>query len=411
MNDQLDPYTFAVRSYDWRLHCGEEAIENRLKEEVIRAGAKHAFVICSKSIATRTRSVDRIKETLGDLYAGCYDAMEIDTPYSCTVAATNAARAAGADLLIAVGGGSVIVATRVINIYLCEAGDHFEIMTQYPAGKPAYSPRLMAPKFPIINIPTTPTSAMNRAGCGCSNPDLDHRMEYFDPKTRPVALIWDHEALMATPIDLMRSTATQTFSGANLTAGEIGLNPLVEGDHEHMLRLAKRAYVKMVEDPTSIGPRIDLCTAALLANRAADDSLRSGGGHARELFDSEYAVASAMHVHYPHVRQGEAGSALRGTVIRRSPTPVMEGARRMAQALDVWREGMTADEAKFAIADEIDAIYTKVGMPIRVRDLQIPKEDFPVIARQTIKVFNANPGLRDEEKQVKAAIDMLEAAW
>ena len=69
-----------------------------------------------------------------------------------------------ADLLIAVGGGSVMVANRVVAIYLAEKGDPFQIMTQYPEGKPAYSPRLMAPKLPVINIPTTPTSAMNRSG-------------------------------------------------------------------------------------------------------------------------------------------------------------------------------------------------------------------------------------------------------
>jgi hypothetical protein len=67
-------------------------------------------------------------------------------------------------------------------------------MTQYPEGKSAYSPRLLAPKPPIINIPTTPNSAVNRAGTGLKNPDLDHRMEYFDPKTRPQAIVLDEDA-------------------------------------------------------------------------------------------------------------------------------------------------------------------------------------------------------------------------
>ena len=74
------------------------------------------------------------------------------------------------------------MATRAVAIFMAEPGDPFQIMTQYPEGKPAYSPRLLAPKPPIINIPTTPTSAMNRAGTGLKNPDLDHRMEYFDPE-------------------------------------------------------------------------------------------------------------------------------------------------------------------------------------------------------------------------------------
>ena len=54
------------------------------------------------------------------------------------------------DLLIAIGGGSVIVAARAVNIFLCESKNPFELMTQYPTDKPAYSPRLLKPKWFII---------------------------------------------------------------------------------------------------------------------------------------------------------------------------------------------------------------------------------------------------------------------
>ena len=78
----------------------------------------------------------------------------------------------------------VLVATRAVAIFLGEDRDPFELMTQYPAGKPAYSPRLNAPKIPIVNVPTTPTSAMNRAGTGLKNDDLDHRPRAVDPVHR-----------------------------------------------------------------------------------------------------------------------------------------------------------------------------------------------------------------------------------
>lgn len=411
VRDFDDPYSFSARSYDWRLHCADEAIENFLKEEVVRAGARRAFVVCSKSITGKTRSVERIRDALGHLFAGYFDGIEIDSTYRSVKAATDAARAAGADLLIAVGGGSVIVATRVVDVFLCEPGDPFEIMTQYPEGKPAYSPRLAAPKLPIVNVVTTPTSAMNRGGSGLANPDLDQRMEYFDPKTRPVALIWDYEAIMSTPLELMRSTGTGVFSGAIMGAGSTGYNPLAEGDHEHILRLAKRSYLKMFDEPSAVGPRIDLFVAALLQNRASDDALRGVHVRGNEAFGGDYALATAMHVRYPHVWQGEAGSSLRPTITRRAPTPPIEAARRVAQALDIWKDGMGAEDAQMKIADEIERIYRQVGMPTRVRDLNIPREDFPILARETVKVFNANAGVRDPEQQMKGAIELLEAAW
>ena len=161
---------FRAAGYSWRLHCGRQVIELGLKEAILRIGAKRAFVVCSPSVNRRTDSVRRIAAALGDLFAGVYDAIEKDSTYTSVRAAKNAAVAAGADLLVAVGGGSVIVATRAVAIFMAETANPFQLMTQYPEGKPAYSPRLLAPKLPIINIPTTPTSAMNRAGNGAKEP-------------------------------------------------------------------------------------------------------------------------------------------------------------------------------------------------------------------------------------------------
>ncbi len=208
----MNTSSFRAAGFPWRLHCGRQVIEQSLREAVQRAGAKRAFVVCSPSVNRRTDSVQRIQASLGDVYAGVFDGIEKDSTYASTLTATQAARDAKADLLIAVGGGSVIVATRAVAIFLAEPGDPFAIMTQYPDGKQAYSPRLLAPKPPIINIPTTPTSAMNRAGTGLKNPGLDHRMEYFDPKTRPQAIFLDDTALLSAPPDLIRSTSTTVFA-------------------------------------------------------------------------------------------------------------------------------------------------------------------------------------------------------
>ena len=399
---------FRAAGYSWRLYRGPTAIEQGLKESVERVRAKRAFVVCSRSVNTRTDLVHRIEAALGPLYAGVFDGIEKDSTYASVAAARDAARAAGADLLIAVGGGSVLVAVRAVAIFLAEAGDPFALMTQYPEGKPAYSPRLMAPKPPIINIPTTPTSAMNRAGTGLKNPDLDHRMEYFDPKTRPSAIFLDDGALMSAPADLMRSTATTLYAGLVGSMAQLDMNPLAEGDRDQAFRLAHAAYPRLIEEPDNPAPRVALALAAFLMNRVEDDgSPRFRGG----TFSGNYAVSTALHVRYPHVGQGESTSVVQASRIRLSETVEARAARQVAEAIGVWHGNMDARQAAQAVADALEALYTRMGVPTRLRQLDIPRDDLPEIARLTVKNFNANAGVRSAEEQIADALRLLETAY
>lgn len=404
----MSEQSFRAAGYPWRLHCGAQAIEQGLKEAVERCRAKRAFVVCSRSVNQRTDTVHRIEAALGPLFAGVYDGIEKDSTYASVLAARNAAAEVGADLLIAVGGGSVIVATRAVAIFLAESGSPFEIMTQYPEGKPAYSPRLMAPKLPIINIPTTPTSAMNRAGTGLKNPDLDHRMEYFDPKTRPQAIFLDDGALMSAPPDLIRSTGTTVFAGLVGSMAQLDLNPLAEGDRDHAFRLAYRAYPRLVDEIDNVAPRTELCVAAFLQNRGEDDGARRFRGG---VFSGNYAVSTALHVRYPHVGQGESTSVVHTPRIRIAEAVDLRAARQVAEGLEVWRDGMNGQEAALAVADKLDALYARIGVPIRLRQLQIPREDLRAVANETVKNFNANAGVRSPQEQIEDAMRLLEAAY
>lgn len=401
-------HTFRAISVPWRLYAGEDALRH-LSAEVQRHKATRAFVVCGQTVAHKTNLLARIQEHLGTLYAGAFDAMEKDSTWSSVERGTAAARAAGADLLIAVGGGSVIVGTRVMAILLGETGDPYTLMTQYPEGKPAFSPRLTAPKPPIINVVTTPTTAMHRAGSGLKNPALDHRMEFYDPQTRPVALFWDAEALLTAPPTLVRSTATTTFSGTLRHLGIPTLNPLVAGDRLQAFRLLHHGLPRLMAEPDNATLRIDFCTAALLENRAADD----GVDRRRERDQTAshaYALATALHVRYHHVGQGEATTAVLPTVTRLTVPDDPEVAARIATALGVWEAGMSSASAAAATAEALESFYRSLGMPTRVRELEVPEAELSLLAHDTLKNFNANPGMRSagyEDEMLR----LLQAAW
>lgn len=406
--DCAPSHTFRAVGYPVRLYAGVEALQH-LPEEMRRHKAQRVFVVCGQTVAHKTTLLARVQAQLGPLYAGVFDAMDKDSTWPAVEQGTAAARAAGADMLLAIGGGSVIVGTRVIAILLGESGDPFALMTQYPEGKPAYSPRLLAPKPPIINIVTTPTTAMNRAGSGLKNDNLDHRMEYYDPKTRPVALFWDAEALLTAPPALVRSTATTAFSGILRHLGHTTMNPLVEGDRLQAFRLLQRALPRLLHEPDNATLRIDLCTAAFLENRAADD----GTDRRRDRDQTAsraYALATALHIRYHHVGQGEATSAVLPTVTRLTPPEDLQVAQRIAAALDAWHDGMSATQAAEATGEALAAFYRTIGMPARLQQLDIPHAELPLLAQDTLKNFNANPGARSAN-YVADMLHLLQAAW
>jgi hypothetical protein len=49
-------------------------------------------------------------------------------------------------------------------------------------------------------------------------------------------------------------------------------------------------------------------------------------------------------------------------------------------------------------------------MPTRVHELDIPQDDLVLLARDTLKNFNANPGARPEG-YVDEMLRLLQAAW
>jgi alcohol dehydrogenase class IV len=404
----LKSHSFQAVGYPLRLHSGTNAL-GRLKAEIDRTGCKRAFVISGHTVATKTDLLVRIEDEIGPLFAGAYTAMGKDSTWLAVEKATAAARDAKADLLIAVGGGSVIQGVRVAAIFLAEDGDPFDLMTQYPEGKPAYSPRLTAPKPPIINVVTTPTSAMNRAGSGLKNDDLDHRMEYFDPKTRPVAIFWDADALLTAPPELIRSTASTGFSSALRAQGNGAMSPLVEADRVQAFRLLQRSLPRVMSEPDNAALRIDLCAAAFLENRAADDD-QGRRRNRDQTHANTYALATALHIRYDHVWQGESTTSVSPTVTRMTPPADLSVAQRIAEAIGVWQSGMDAASAAAATADALDEIYAGVGMPTRLRELNIPKTEIPLLATDTLKNFNSNPGDREDE-QVAHMLSLLETAW
>jgi alcohol dehydrogenase class IV len=343
-----------------RIHAGDDALR-MLPREVSRLGARRAFIVCGNSVATRTPLLGRIRDLLGDCYAGAYTRLGKDAPLEDVQEAVRQASDCQADLLIAIGAGSVLKGARVIAIGLGEGGELEQLATQYPEDGPPVSPRLLRPKPPIFNVLTAATSAQTRAGAALRRSNGGPRLEYFDPKTRPAVIFWDAEALSSAPPSLAFSTGLGVFWRALMNAGAVRqANPLVQASRLHAYTLSRSALLRL-RDPGDIQARLDMCAAALLQNRDEDDGGRPFDAH--WVARSVYALGAALFNCVPHLDQGATHALMTAPAIRHFADLCPDAVAQMGLAL-----GLPVADAAIPgrVAEAVESLMGSLGLPDRL---------------------------------------------
>ena len=393
--------SFRHRSFPLSIHAGKDAL-NELRGEVDRTKAKRAFVVCGKSVAHKTDLLARVTANLGDKFAGVFQGVEISSPVPSVLDGAAAAREARADLIVAVGGGSAMVTARAIIIMLAEKGDIHEICTQYPSGQAPVSPRLMAPKMPNILVLTTPSTAMTRAGTAIMDIQTRHRLEFFDPKTRPAAMIWDDDALLTAPAELYLSTAASALSGILTGAAAPRTNPVSHGDMLQALRLSLASLPLIRADPANTTARMNLVAASYLSNRALD-------GMRGRAFGIISSLGHVIDTLYADLSHGDSSSLSTAWGMRFNLEQTSTGLARLAQALGVG-DGLPEKEAAKCAPDFIEDFYRSLGMPVRLRDAGIPQQDIERIAHDAMGDFYLHQNARKVKNQGEL-VELLGQMW
>jgi maleylacetate reductase len=168
-----------------RVHFGAGALEN-LEGEARSYG--RAFVITGRSLNERTGLISRVEAMLGGRHAGTFAGIGQHTPGGAVEQAAVEAELAAADLLVSVGGGSVIDGTKAV------------------ARELGY-PRQVA-------IPTTLSGAEWANRAGVTDERSGRKRGFADPKTVPRVVILDPEATLFTPEKLWLSTGIRALDHA-----------------------------------------------------------------------------------------------------------------------------------------------------------------------------------------------------
>src|SRR5215468_2826928 len=342
-----------------------------LRAEAERLGARSVFVTTSKSVAQSALLADVVGE-LGDRYAGVYAGITAHSPRPCVIEGAALARQAGADLLVAVGGGSVIDATKVILIALWQNAMTIEDLDHYRAGRPkeGHAPPAESIKpapgaVRMIAVPTTLSAAEFNAFAGISDPRHGIKESFGHRLIVPRVIVLDPAATLATPMDLMLSTGLKAVDHAVERLCSQQANPFAIGISTEALKLLARALPAHKTKPDDLATRMDLQFGMWLSIGAGTSGVGVGASHG-----IGHVLGAACHV--PH---GHTSCVMLPSVLRWN---LPANAERQSRVSDAF--GKPDVPAADLVAGLVDAL----GLPGRLAEVGVGRERFREIAEKSM---------------------------
>ena len=115
--------------------------QEAMRTEVDRIGARRIFAVVSSSLLAAAALETSLRRALGELFAGLADGIRAHSPREDVARVAVAARDAKADLLVAIGGGSVADAAKVAQLCLARAVFSGEVFSMLCAQNGMSRPR------------------------------------------------------------------------------------------------------------------------------------------------------------------------------------------------------------------------------------------------------------------------------
>ncbi len=376
-----------------RLYHGPDSLAH-LGRELDRLQCGRAVIVCGPWLE-QGGLLERARSALGERCAGVYSDVLGHSPVDSVQEAADFLVRCNADAVIAIGGGSAIVTARAATILAAEKQPASALCTTVDEGGKTVSPRLLAPKLPQLIVPTTPTTAIVKAGSAVFDPATGSRRALYDPKTRAQAVFIDPQMILSAPRGLVASACINTMAMAIEGLSSRAGNPLADALLMQVLRLCALhlPHTDRHDDPAVRG---DLVMAAVMCGQGTDHTaagVTTVLGHAiGARYEKENGLVNASVL--PHVLRfnGESNGA---------------GLAKVAAAFGL--QGSPSTQLQ-ATVETVESIFKALGVPARLRDLGVPRADLADVAALAMKDWF----LKGNPRPVKSANELqhiMEEAW
>lgn len=279
----------------------------------------------------------------------------------------DACKNAGADFIVAIGGGSAMDTAKGIGI-VCNNPEFSDIVSLEGVADTKKK------SLPIIALPTTAGTAAETTINYVIIDEANHKkMVCVDPNDIPAVAIVDAELMYSLPKSLTAATGMDAMTHAiegYITKAAWEMSDMFEIKAIEMIY----KYLPIaVNEPQNPEGRNGMAVAQYIAGMAFSNvGLGVDHGMAHPL--------SALH-DVPH---GVACAMLLPVVMRFNAPAAKEKYVEIAKACGVYKDGMDVDAAVDAACKAIEDLSKLVGIPQHLTELGITEQDISALAEQAI---------------------------
>ncbi|TXL77712.1 iron-containing alcohol dehydrogenase [Vineibacter terrae] len=337
-------------------------------EEAARLGASRVFVIASGTLNRTTDVVETLVAALGNRHAATWDRIAAHTPRTDCVEAAAAARAAKADLIVTVGGGSVTDAGKMVQLCLANdvtSPDQLDDYKRITNATPPTRRTLNVPEVRQVAVPTTLSAGEFNAGAGCTDTVSRKKESYFHPLHVPRSVVLDAAATVHTPLWLFLSLGIRAVDHAAEDICSPLCNAYSEASDIQALKLLSRGLRGVKQDPADLKARLDCLLGMWLSVVGSQAGVDKGASHA-----------------IGHILGGTAGVPHGYTSCVMLPFVM-----KWNKPVNADRQAVISEALGRPGADAGDALHELIaglGLPRSLRDVGVGEDQFDLLAENTM---------------------------
>jgi alcohol dehydrogenase len=305
----------------------------------------------------------------------------------CVNACMNAAKEAGVDAFIGLGGGSSMDTAKGCNFLLTNGG---RMQDYWGTGKAS------KPMLPFIAIPTTAGTGSECQSAALITDEQTHqKMACLDPKATARIAILDPALTLSQPARVTAVTGIDAMAHALETAVSTRRNPFSAMLSAEAFRLCSAALADVLVRPDDVTARSRMLLGASLAGLAIEHSML-GAAH---------AAANPLTAHFGIVHGLAVGMMLPGVIRFNGSAPEIA---RLYAGLVSHENGAASNGSAEKLAEKIEALVRTAQLPSSLDGCGVDRKKIPELAEEASRQWTAgfNPrkiGRADFEKLYKEA--------